>query len=266
MRGSSPEFVLPLVRDIIPIRAQLAPDSIALVEGGRRLSYSELDRAVNRTADWLQQSSIRQGDRVMLVCENSCIAVILYFACNLIGAWPVIVNARLSARELEEIRQHSGARRAIFTSDASLHARRHGESYSAETADPAECGRIMLGALNENTQPEQKAGDPADDIALLIYTSGSTGRPKGVMLSNRNLMFVAHASAEARRLSSEDRVLAILPLSHILGLTGVLLGSLVSGAEVHLVSRFDPAAILTSFARDRLSVSIGTPSMYAMLA
>jgi len=86
------------------------------------------------------------------------------------------------------------------------------------------------------------------------------------MLSHRNLMFVAGASAQARRLSREDRVLAILPISHILGLTGVLLGSLLGGAEIHLISRFDPATLLASFERDRLSVVIGTPSMYAMLA
>ena len=255
-----------LVSDIIPHWARITPDSTALVEGPRRLSYAELDHAVHKAAHWLLQSGIRPNDRVMLVCENSCAAVVHYFACVAVGAWPVLVNARLSAREIEDIRQHSGARRTIFTSEASLHARRHGESCGATEADPAGCGKVMLSALNETTKQEAATSDPASEIALLIYTSGTTGRPKGVMLSHRNLMFVAGASAQVRRLSREDHVLAILPMTHILGLTGVLLGSLLSGAEIHLVSRFDPAALLTSFERDRMSVVIGTPSMYAMLA
>jgi long-chain acyl-CoA synthetase len=255
-----------LVGEIIPYWLEEAPDAVALVEGARRLTYRDLESAVRKTADWLVDARVRRNDRVMLVCENSCAAVVLYFACIAIGGWPVIVNARLSGREIEEIRQHSGARRMIFTSDASLYARRHGESCGAVSADPAGCGTVMLGALNESAEQEPAAGDPANEIALLIYTSGTTGRPKGVMLSHRNLMFVARASAEARRLSPEDRVLALLPISHILGLTGVLLGSLVSGAEIHLVSRFDPAPLLASFERDRLSVVIGTPSMYGILA
>lgn len=268
MHGSRGRRAAPssLVDQVIPYWATQAPDATALVEGARRLSYRELDIAVHKTADWLMHSDVRRGDRAVLVCENSCAAVVLYFACLGVGAWPVVVNARLSGREIDEIRLHSGARRAIYTSEASLHARRHGEAAGAVPADPAGCGAVMIGALNDAAEQEPAATEPTDNIALLIYTSGTTGRPKGVMLSHRNLMFVATASAQARGLSAEDRVLAILPVSHILGLTGVLLGSLTSGAEIHLVSRFDPAALLSSFARDRLSVVIGTPSMYAMLA
>jgi len=84
------------------------------------------------------------------------------------------------------------------------------------------------------------------------------------MLTHRNLMFVAKASAKARALTGDDCVYAVLPISHILGLTGVLLGSLVSGASVYLTARFDPAAALKAIEHDGLSVMIGTPSMYAL--
>jgi acyl-CoA synthetase (AMP-forming)/AMP-acid ligase II len=255
-----------LVSDIIPHMAQRAPDATALVEGGRRWSYGELNGAICAAAERLTRESIRAGDRLMLVCENSSAAVVVYFAALAIGAWPVIVNARLSDREVDEVCDHSGARRIVFTSEESLHARRHGERHGAETLALDGVGSIMLGPLDEAAAVERREAEQTDEVAALIYTSGTTGRPKGVMLSHRNLMFVARASGEARRLSSGDRVLAILPVSHILGLTGVLLGSLCYGAEIHLVSRFDPGALLSAIERERLSVVIGTPSMYAMLA
>jgi acyl-CoA synthetase (AMP-forming)/AMP-acid ligase II len=113
--------------------------------------------------------------------------------------------------------------------------------------------------------PEPVETVPGQNVAALIYTSGTTGRPKGVMLSHENLFFVAAASGRARALGQDDRVYAILPISHILGLTGVLLGSLYFGATVHLTARFDPVAALSALAQDGISVMIGTPSMYALL-
>jgi long-chain acyl-CoA synthetase len=87
-----------------------------------------------------------------------------------------------------------------------------------------------------------------------------------VMLTHANLLFVAQATAVARQLSDRDQMYAVLPMSHILGLTGVLLGSLLVGATVHLVSRFDPAQTLIALERDGITATIGTPSMYALIA
>ena len=224
-----------LVSDIVPHWAKHTPDRIALREASRTWTYRELNGAVEDAAAQLIASGVRGGDRVMLVCENCAAAVSLYFACTRIGAWPIVVNARMTEREIAEIRTHSGARIVI-------HAKPSGVAFSA---------------LNRDCEPE--AGR---DVAALIYTSGTTGKPKGVMLTHANLMFVARASGEARALCADDRVYAVLPVSHILGLTGVLLGSLLAGACVHLASRFDPATALCA----DISVMIGTPTMYAMLA
>jgi len=255
-----------VVGDILLHWSTRTPDAVALVENGRSWTYRELERAVRQTADWLESAGARPGDRVVLVCENCCAAVAIYLACTRVRAWPVIVNARLSDREVDEICEHSGARRTIFTSESSLRARHHGERLCARFSEPADFGAVMLGAGNGTAEPEPGEQECADDVAALIYTSGTTGRPKGVMLTHRNLLFVARASAQARRLSPSDRVMAILPVSHILGLTGIVLGALVSGAEICLVSRFEPASLMSALQRDRVSVLIGTPSMYAMLA
>jgi acyl-CoA synthetase (AMP-forming)/AMP-acid ligase II len=86
------------------------------------------------------------------------------------------------------------------------------------------------------------------------------------MLSHENLLFVARESSKVRNLGPDDRVYAVLPISHILGLTGVLISSLLSGAQIHLTPRFDPVAALAAIRADGITMLLGTPTMYAMLA
>jgi acyl-CoA synthetase (AMP-forming)/AMP-acid ligase II len=85
------------------------------------------------------------------------------------------------------------------------------------------------------------------------------------MLTHRNLLFVAAASAAIRRLRPQDRIGGIMPVSHIVGLTVVLLGTLMHGASVQLLARFNPAEMLRVLACDGLSVVNSTPAMLGLL-
>src|ERR1700733_12491716 len=80
------------VGEIIPYWAAQAPDRTVLTDDQRSWTYRELDQAISATASWLEQSGIRPGDRVMLICENCCAAVAFFLALNVCGAWPVVVN------------------------------------------------------------------------------------------------------------------------------------------------------------------------------
>lgn len=254
------------VEEIVALWAANAPGHVALAQDSATLSYGALQSAVAAGAEWLKESGARPGDRVMLVCENSFAAVALYFACAKLGAWPVIVNARLSDREIDDIAAHCEPRLILFTVAASARAKAHAQRLGATVLpDFIGLGAIAVSALDESAKPDAADLDSSSDVAAIIYTTGTTGRPKGVMLTHGNLLYVARATAEARRLSATDRVYATLPVSHTLGLTGVLLGSLLSGAEVHLTCRFDPARVLAKLKGGGITAMIGTPSMYALL-
>ena len=83
-----------------------APDRIALIEDGRSWTYRELGRNVGDIANRLAALGIRAGDRVIVVSEN-CIALAgLLLAASRIDAWAIVANPRLSAREIDQIRQH----------------------------------------------------------------------------------------------------------------------------------------------------------------
>ncbi|MFY9645052.1 MAG: AMP-binding protein, partial [Terriglobales bacterium] len=164
------------------------------------------------------------------------------------------------------IRNHCGARRVIYTTSVSAQAREHAKRHGAITQEVAGLGPLAIGPLNQAVEPEPVDADAAQRVAALIYTSGTTGLPKGVMLTHRNLLFVAAVSASIRSLTPEDRLYGVLPMSHAVGLSIVMLGCLLSGATLYLASRFDPVSTLATLEREQLTVVLGAPSMFSLFA
>jgi acyl-CoA synthetase (AMP-forming)/AMP-acid ligase II len=251
------------ISDVVRPWAELSPDRPALIESSGAWTYGQLSSAISATQAWLRRSGIRPGDRVMIVGENCREFIASLLASAALDAWPVLVNARLSPREVDEIRDHCGARRVLYTTSASPHAAEHAKRHNAQIEEVDGLGLLAIGALSENVEPEPiHQTRVADRVAALIYTSGTTGLPKGVMLSHRNLLFLAAGSAKIRSLTPEDRLYGILPMSHAVGLSVVLLGSLLSGASLYLSSRFDPMTARVTLEKERITVLLGAPATF----
>ena len=253
------------ISDVAKRSTAESPNHLALVENSGSWTYAQLEQAVTYTVQWLTDRQVRPGDRVMIVCENCRAFVAVLLALARLGAWPVLVNARLSARELDEIREHCGARLILYTTAVSPHARDHAKRHAAPISEIPELGAMAVGALNESVVPETPDPVPANNVAAMIYTSGTTGLPKGVMLTHRNLLFVAIVSAGIRSLTPQDRLYGILPMSHAVGLSVVLLGALYSGCTLYLSPRFDPVAALATLEKEQLTVVLGAPAMFSLL-
>jgi acyl-CoA synthetase (AMP-forming)/AMP-acid ligase II len=251
--------------DVIARWSEASPDRPALVEASGTWTYRELASVVSDTQHWLSQLGVRPGDRILVVCENCRAFVAILLALAGVDAWPVLVNARLSAPELDRIRDHCGARRILYTTSVSPQAREHAKRHGATIQEATPVGTIAVGPLHENVEPEPVDTAAAQRVAALIYTSGTEGLPKGVMLTHRNLLFVAAVSAKIRSLSPDDRLYGVLPMSHAVGLSVVLLGSLLSGATLYLASRFDPVAAIATLEREQLTVVLGAPGMFSLL-
>ncbi|HVB57979.1 MAG TPA: class I adenylate-forming enzyme family protein [Candidatus Acidoferrales bacterium] len=251
--------------DVVKPWAARSPNQLALVEAEGAWTYRQLDSAVIETRTWLLECGVRPGDRVMIVCENCRAFVAVLLALAGLDAWPVLVNARLSAQEIDQIRDHCGARRVIYITSVSPHAREHAKRHGAVVREPGNLGPIGIGPLNEIVEPEPRDANGAERIAALIYTSGTTGLPKGVMLTHKNLLFIAAMSAKIRSLTPEDRLYGVLPMSHAVGLSVVLLGTLLSGATLYLSPRFNPMTARAALQKDQLTVVLGVPAMFGQL-
>jgi len=104
------------LHEVVDEQADIAPKQSAVVDHATTLSFEELRQATIHTSARLGELGVRGGDRVMVVSENCITAVVLLFAISRLDAWAIIVNPRLSQREVEQIREHSGARLVLFTS------------------------------------------------------------------------------------------------------------------------------------------------------
>jgi len=252
------------IHEVTASQVAKAPNRIALVEEGASWSYRDLEQRVSEIATVLSSLGIRAGDRMIIVSENCIALAALLLGASRLDAWAIVANPRLSARELDQIRDHSGARRMFFTSSISKEAAAHASRYGAENrriGPPLESG---VGPLNESATVEPVEADPAKQVAVLIYTSGTTGTPKGVMLTHENLLISAKTTAQFRRMNEDDKIYLVLPISHIVGIS-LLIMTLMVGGTVRMVSKYDPAATARAIAEEGVTILNGVPATYQRL-
>jgi long-chain acyl-CoA synthetase len=252
------------IHEVMDRHVVATPDRPALVDDGTTLTYRALDRSVRLVAETLRALGIRAGDRMMIVSENSIPLACLLLAASRLDAWAIVVNPRLSPREVDQIRDHSGARRAFFTADVSQEAAAHATRYGAPVQDVGPLHGIGVSALREETSTEPVEVDGAKQVAVLIYTSGTTGTPKGVMLTHRNLLFSAKGTAALRNMTADDVQYCVLPISHIVGIS-LLTMTLMVGATVRLVAKYEPAALVKAMAEEGITILNGVPATYQRL-
>ncbi len=82
-----------------------------------------------------------------------------------------------------------------------------------------------------------------NDNAIILYTSGTLGQPKGAMLTHKNIYSNARDVGTYLKMSSDDRVVATLPIFHVFALTVVVNAPLLQGAVVLLLPRFSPKVV-----------------------
>jgi len=220
---------------------------IALVDPscGRRLTFAEYGELVESVARGLIHAGVTPGEVIAIFLPNSWEFCVAFHAAELAGAIPTVLNPTYREREVRYQLDNSGA--VMLISDganleginlAGLPALRR-----VYTTRQSVSGSEPFANLHSRTSAPYPRPDQSSEQALaaLPYSSGTTGLPKGVMLSHYNLISNVYQliGPNATALNPDDRILCCLPLYHIYGLNVILNPSLILGATLVLMPRFN---------------------------
>ncbi|MCC2103324.1 MAG: acyl--CoA ligase, partial [Hyphomicrobiales bacterium] len=192
------------------------------------------------------------------------------FACIRIGAIVVPIGTRQRHAELEFMLNDSGAKVLVHEPDLA-------EFIPAPGDVPALAHRFSIRAPAVLARPFddllKEGGDCAshepreEDIAIILYTSGTTGRPKGAQLTHLGIIHSALAFSRTFGLTENDRAFVAVPLSHVTGLVGVTMASMIAGGAVVLMRQaFKAADFIAQAAREKITFTIVVPAIYSLCA
>ncbi|MCK5839334.1 MAG: AMP-binding protein, partial [Bacteroidales bacterium] len=217
--------------------------------GEKPINYNEVKSQIDSLIVMLEKLSIKPGDRVAILSNNMPNWGITYFAVTFMGCVIVPLLPDFSPPEIENILNHSEAK-AIFVSEnlesklstiknKFLKSRVKIEDFSIiDTGGEAQYSFIPGASSASNYQVEE------DDLAAIIYTSGTTGKSKGVMLSHKNICFNAEKAKVVQNVTTDDRFLSILPLSHTYENTLGLILPMLGGSCIYYLRKPPTPSIL----------------------
>jgi long-chain acyl-CoA synthetase len=240
------------------------PDGIAVRLGENELSYAELDERSARLATLLAAKGVGPGDRVGVMLPNVPEFAIAYYGVLRAGAVVVPMNVLLKRREIAFYLSDSGTELLLAWHGFAEEARTGAEEAGAELIEVEPASFAAL--LDEHEPTAGLAETEAEDTAVILYTSGTTGKPKGAELTHSNLHRNADVTSRTMcAVGSGDVVFGGLPLFHSFGQTVSMNASLMIGATLTLVPKFDPALALETIQRDKVTHFYGVPTMYGAL-
>jgi long-chain acyl-CoA synthetase len=260
--------------NILEATAERAPDTPAIVFAtaeakppkGSTTTYAGLALQARRAAANLADLGIEKGDRVALWLPNHPSFASAMYAVLRLGAVVVPLHAALTKPEAQHILTDAGAKAVFLGQDQ---AEAGGKELVDELGIPGVfLPKDALGGADADSAPEPDDLPPiaavgGDDLALIAYTSGTSGLPKGAMLTHANLRAnLEQMKSSPIAIGPEDAVLCVLPLFHIFGLNVVLNLSVMVGAKIVLMERFDPAASIAAISKEAVTVVAGAPPVY----
>jgi acyl-CoA synthetase (AMP-forming)/AMP-acid ligase II len=243
--------------------SRAAPRSLALVQGGRRLTYGELDARMERVAAGLQRSGVRAGDVVAICAAASLEYATVFLGVLRAGGVVALLPPSATPEQLAAMLTDSDAH-TLFV-DATV-----------KIAEPAQAGQPRRIALDDSAAGEPlaawlpSAGARAAPVAIdpdaafdIIYSSGTTGSPKGIVQPHR--MRALHVARYARfGLGPGSVTLVSTPLYSNTTLV-LFLPSIANGGVVVLMTRFDAPEFLRLAEAHRVTHAMLVPVQYRRL-
>jgi long-chain acyl-CoA synthetase len=267
-------------------------DKVFLVNEDERVTFEAFYRAVAAFSHELHAQGVGKGDRVAIIMRNLPEWPVAFYAAAALGAIVTPLNAWWTGGELEYGLTDSGTKVAIVDSERL-------ERLSEHLPNCPELKRVYVSrAVDEISNPlliklESVIGGPDDwaslpdqlppdveigpeDEATIFYTSGTTGKPKGALATNRNINsnIMAAACAAARSFlrrgeappqpdpaTPQRATLISVPFFHATGCFAILNPSLMAGAKLVMMRKWDPVRAFEMIEREKVTSAGGVPTI-----
>jgi carnitine-CoA ligase len=244
-------------------RAAERGDQPWLIFEDRAITYGEADRLSDRLAHGIAASGLGAGDTLLTMLADSLDLVLAWLACAKLGVIEVPVNTAYRGDILAHVIRDSGAKTMLVAS-------RFLERLTAVRSELAALPRCFVrhedGATapgiqdletlyGEDDRPVRREIGPSD-LKAIMYTSGTTGRSKGVMVSHVHAYEYADGCASILEVGERDiYYTAGLPLYHVAGKWGVLLGAAIKGATAVVPRQFSASNFWSDIRRHRATAT-----------
>ena len=213
-------------------------------------SYERLWEEAGKVATLLQQKGIEKGDRVLLWGPNCPQWVLAFFGCMRAGIVAVPLDVRSAPDFVRKVAPKTRPKLAFVS------------RLTPQYHQDLELPEVFFEELDQLTrdlpQPRHEDVGP-EDLAEIMFTSGTTGDPKGVMLTHKNLISNLESAAQYIAGRPTDRVVSLLPLSHMFEQVGGLLMPLRAGANITYPTSRQPSVLMRTLQERKVTLLLVVP-------
>lgn len=262
--------VLDLMQMKSDVNAPVKALSLKDKSGWKELSYIELSRQAKNLSNYLIEYGIQREDRIAILSESRPEWGIAFFASIAAGAITVPLDIKLTLAELNSILSDCLPRVLCVSAhylDTAKELKNLIPSIEQIFVIEEKPETCEYPSIYEVKGPDADMGRDRelDETALIVYTSGTTGNPKGVMITFGNIIAQLKDFEEVFDVDSNDSLVSILPLNHLLELNVGFLGMLHMGAQISYSKSLNPKEIGKIMHERRVTYMIAVPLFVKML-